>query len=178
MKTELWDKIRNGDAEAMKILYQDCYQELYAFGFRLLPDKDQVKDCVHEIFCELWSNRSRIGQIDYIQAYLRTCVRNRILKEIKQEMNTERIGDQKEIFQLREHDYEQLLIASQQLEEQKLKIAHAINRLTAMQREIISLKFYEGLTYEAIAVQLNLKTRTVYNHVYSAICSLRENLKD
>jgi len=78
---------------------------------------------------------------------------------------------------LKEQSYEYLLIESQTSSLQKEKIYRALNHLTVAQREIIQLKFYDGLNYEQIAVMLNLKTRTVYNHVYEAISKLRNHIK-
>ncbi|PWS26323.1 hypothetical protein DHW03_16190 [Pedobacter yonginense] len=177
MQENIWKDIQNGDATAMKTLYRECYQNLYVHAYRMLPDKEKIKDCLHEIFCELWEKRNHIGDIAYIEAYLKTCVRNRILKEIKQNSHTENLDNIGESSEMSVYSYEQLLIESQYLEERKLKIWDAVNKLTPMQRQIISLKFYESLSYQAIAVQLQLKPRTVYNHVYAAIYTLKTALK-
>jgi len=177
MEGNIWHHIQNGDTEAMKILYKNCYQELYAYAFKMLPDKEKIKDCLHEIFCQIWEDRKKIGDITNIKAYLVTCVRNRILKEIKQSSHVDQIENHGDLNQFKAYSYEQLLIESQHLEERKQKIWDAVSRLTPMQREIISLKFLQNLSYQAIAIQLELKPRTVYNHVYAAICSLRITLK-
>lgn len=177
MSPEIWQNIRNGDADAMKSLYQGCYQELFAFGFRMIADKDKVKDCLHEIFCDIWQRRAQIGEVNNPKAYLKTCVRNKLLKEIKQDQKTDQINDQ-DFAHLTENSYEQLLIAAETDADVKVKMWQAINQLTPMQREIIKLKFFEDLTYEAISIMLKLKPRTVYNHIYSAICALRDELKN
>jgi RNA polymerase sigma-70 factor (ECF subfamily) len=69
-----------------------------------------------------------------------------------------------------------LLIAAETDANLKAKMWRAINELTPMQREIISLKFFEELNYDAIAVMLKLKPRTVYNHMHAAISALRDEL--
>lgn len=176
MDPKIWQNIRNGDAAAMRILYQECYQELYAFGFRILADKDKIKDCLHEIFCDIWQKRAQIGEVNNIKAYLKTCVRNQLLKEIKQDQKIDQINDQ-EFAHLTENSYEQLLIATETDADAKVKMWQALNKLTQTQREIIKLKFFEDLSYEAISITLKLKPRTVYNHVYSAICTLRGEFK-
>lgn len=175
MDPKIWQNIRNGDALAMKTLYQECYQELFAFGFKMVADKDKIKDCLHEIFCDIWQKRSQIGEVNHLKAYLKTCVRNKLLKEIKLDQKTDQISDH-EFEHLTENSYEQLLIAAETDADSKAKMWRAINELTPMQREIINLKFFEELNYDAIAVMLKLKPRTVYNHVYAAICKLRDEL--
>lgn len=176
MYSKTWQEIRNGDPDAMKLLYQGCYQELYAFGFKMIADKDSVKDCLHEIFCDIWQRRALIGEVINVNAYLKTCVRNHLLKKIKQEQKTTQINEQ-DLENLTEHSYEQLLIDSEIDADSKAKMWRAINKLTPTQREIVKLKFFDELNYEAISLMLNLKPRTVYNHIYTAICTLKSELR-
>lgn len=177
MDPKIWEYIRNNDAAAMKTLYQSCYQELYVFGFRLVADKEKVKDCLHEIFCEIWLKRNQIGEIQNIKAYLKTCIKNKLLQVIKQDQKSEPFNDQ-DFLHLTENSYEQLLIATETAADGKIKLWKAINALTPTQKEIIKLKYFEELSYEAISIMLKLKPRTVYNHVHSAICMLRAQLKN
>lgn len=177
MNPEIWQRIRNGDAAAMRSLYQDCYQELYAFGFRMLADKDKIKDCLHEVFCEIWQIRDTIGEVTHIKAYLKVCLRNKLLKQIKQDQRIESLTDDVNLPQLAQSSYEQLLIESESDADKKIKLWQALELLTPAQREVIKLKFFDELTYEAIAIVLKLKPRTVYNHIYAAICVLRKALK-
>ena len=169
MDSKLWQDIRNGDANAMKLLYQNSYQERYAYGFKIIADKDKVKDCLHEVFSDIWQKRSRIGEVSQVKAYLKTCVRHQLFKAIKQDQRTDQLNKQ-------EYSYEQLLIAAENHANAKIKMWKAINKLTPMQREVIKLKFYEDLSYEAISIMLKLKPRTIYNHIYAAICALRTEL--
>ena len=176
MKSILWHNIREGDSGAMKILYQDCYQELYAYGFRMLADKELIQDVLHEIFTNIWINRKNLSEVSHVEAYLKTTLRNKLLRELSTHKNFTAIEDEPSVQALSELSYEALLIESQFIEERKAKMAIALDKLTPTQREIIKLKFYESLSYEAIAEKLNLKHRTVYNHIYAAICTLRIEL--
>lgn len=174
MYTELWDKIRIGDTLAMKTLYQVCYQQLYVYGFKLIADKEKTKDGIHELFCELWEKRNSLQQVNHAPAYLKICLRNKLLKQIKQDSLTGSMDDFPEMEGLKELSYEDLLIASQQDAASQYRLRMGIDHLTPTQREVIKLKFFEGLNYETIAQILNLKHRTVYNHVHAAIAQLRD----
>lgn len=178
MTPEIWQKIREGDAAAMKALYQQSYQELYAYGFRVVADKDKIKDCLHEVFCEIWQRRDNIGEVISVIAYLKTCVRNKLLSVLKQDLKTDPLDQDQQFEALAERSYEELLISAETDADAKIKIWQAINQLTPMQREIVKLKFFDELSYEAIALALNLKPRTVYNHIYAAICALKSHFKN
>lgn len=173
MHTDLWNRIRIGDTMAMKTLYQACYQQLYGYGFKLIADKEKTKDSIHELFCELWEKRHSLQQVNHVPAYLKTCLRNKLLKQIKQDSLTGSMDELPEMEMLKEFSYEDLLIAAQQDAASQYKLRMGIEQLTPTQKEIIKLKFFEGLDYETIAKTLNLKHRTVYNHVHTAITQLR-----
>jgi len=57
----------------------------------------------------------------------------------------------------------------------KLLMTH-INELPNRQRELIVLKFYEGLTYEEIVQKTGLSHRTVYNKIHEALKKLKMDI--
>ena len=173
MHTNLWDRIRNNDTSAMKALYQTCYQQLYVHGFKLTADSEKTKDSIHELFCELWEKRGSLQQVNHVPAYLKVCLRNKLIKQIKYDTLTSSMDDFPELETLKEHSYEELLISAQQEAASQFKLKIAIDKLTPTQREIIKQKFFDGSSYEMIAQNLQLKQRTVYNHVHAAISQLR-----
>lgn len=177
MDPEVWCRIRNGDVAAMKSLYQSSYQELFVYAFKIIGDKDKVKDSIHELFCEIWQNREKMAQVLHVKAYLKTCVRNKLLREMNLAKQFTPLLDERDVLEYQEYSYEQLLIKAQDKEVDQIKLTAALAKLTHAQKEIVRLKFYEGLSYEAIAVLLKLKSRTIYNHVFAALGILRKELK-
>jgi RNA polymerase sigma factor (sigma-70 family) len=57
------------------------------------------------------------------------------------------------------------------------KLANAFQSLSPSQRQIMLLKYYDGMSYEEIAHQLNNKPRTIYNQVHDALKRLRSSFK-
>ncbi|MBK0384265.1 sigma-70 family RNA polymerase sigma factor [Pedobacter sp. SD-b] len=177
MDSSLWKQIKSGNAIAFKTVYQNSYQDLYAFGFRVTADKEKVKDCIHEMFCEIWQKRNTISDVENIRSYLKTYLKRKLLKDLVNDHQSLEISDFDQLPIGQQHSYEYLLIQSQTDSESKDKIYHALNQLTSSQKEIINLKYFEGFSYEQIADLLELSTRTIYNHVYEALCKLKKHLK-
>jgi hypothetical protein len=71
----LWQQFQLGDPEAFSRLYGEYVQELYAQGLRVTPDAGLVKDCIHDLFVELWRNRQRVPQPDSVSRYLTEALR-------------------------------------------------------------------------------------------------------
>jgi len=51
-----------------------------------------------------------------------------------------------------------------------------INALPARQRELIILKFYEGLGYEDIVRKTGLTRRTIYNKIHEALSKIKNEV--
>jgi RNA polymerase sigma factor (sigma-70 family) len=57
----LWNEFRNGNAEAFGALIRVHYQDLFQYGTRFTKDEELVKDCLQDLFLELWTNRLTIS---------------------------------------------------------------------------------------------------------------------
>lgn len=170
-----WTSIQHDNLDAFTEMYRENYAMLFRYGLKLSRDINVTKDCIHETFLELWNRRHDL-QIQQIPVYLKTCLRNSINKQIRQQQtitgHTE--DSEKSQFQL---SYEQLLIEAQTDEENKHKIKRAISKLSPRQLEIIEMKFFEDKSYDEIAAITKTTPRTVYNQVYTSLNILRKYFK-
>jgi len=165
-----------GDKNAFLTIYKDHYTTLFQYGFSLTCDKELTKDCIQELFLEIWKTRSSLTkEVENVRAYLCTWLRRKISKSITRLSKEKLTNGLAKIFDLVELSYEELLIEFQQTEEKKERLNRALNKLTKKQIEVIRLKFFENLSYPAIADKTSLTTRTVYNIIYEAIHHLRED---
>jgi RNA polymerase sigma-70 factor (family 1) len=80
---ELMGLLREGDVEAFEEIHKRYFPVLYSHAYRRLPDREEVKDILQEVFTYLWNNRLILNFESGINAYLYTCVRNRIINIYK-----------------------------------------------------------------------------------------------
>jgi RNA polymerase sigma factor (sigma-70 family) len=167
-----------GDKEAFMTLYRSHYQALFCYGFSLSTDRELTKDCIQELFLEIWNTRPSLNKdVKNVQSYLFTWLRRKISRELSR-LAKEQFSDEMRVeFPFIESSYEELLIAFQQSEEKKEQLKAALKKLTKKQLEIVKLKFFENLSYRTIATQTSLTPRTVYNIIYEATRHLRESMK-
>jgi len=167
-----------GDTDAFLTIYECHYQALFSYGFTLTANTELTKDCIQELFLEIWERHATINkEVENIRAYLFTWLRRKIFKELAR-LNGEKCTDElKKNFIQNILPYEDLLIAFQQSEENKDKLRSALKKLTKKQLGIIRLKFFDNLSYAEIAAQTSLKQRTIYNLIYEAIRHLRVCMK-
>jgi len=176
MKINYWLCMAGGDQNAFLTIYQNNYQELFCYGFSISTDRELTKDCIQELFLEIWKTRNTLNKdVSNVQSYLFTWLRRKISSSLS------RLAKVKSLVLLQDASltqscYEDLLVAFQQSEENKEQLRVALKKLTKKQLEIIRLKFFENLSYAEIAVKTSLTTRTVYNLIYEAIRHLRKNM--
>ncbi|MDQ6902744.1 MAG: sigma-70 family RNA polymerase sigma factor, partial [Bacteroidota bacterium] len=157
MKINLWHDIINGDEDAFLAIYQEYYRSLFAYGFNLTADRELTKDCVQELFLDIWNKRRTLNKdVDNLQSYLFTWLRRKISRtqtKLTKEKSSER---SREVNDTKVFCYEELLIAFQQSEEKKEQLSRALSTLTAKQLEMVRFKFFENLSYAEISEKTNL----------------------
>ena len=175
MEINYWHNIISGDKQAFLTVYHKYYRALFSYGFSLTADRELTKDCIQELFMDIWKGRSTLNKdVENIQSYLFTWLRRKISRKLLRLSKDRNYQHSVEGSQDREVCYEELLIAFQQTEENKEQLKRALETLTKKQLEIIRLKFFENLSYSQISAKTSLTTRTVYNIIHLAITRLRE----
>ena len=172
----LWKSFKEGNVEAFYRLYDENVDALYNFGICFSKDIDFVKDCIHDLFLELYKSRKNLSDTDSIQFYLFCSLRRKIhKKQIKQvvlvyddEISSAE-GNQEMAF-------EDLLIAREVETETNKKIAEAMETLSSRQRESLFLKFDQNLSYTEIAEILDISVESARTSIYRALKDLRKCL--
>lgn len=174
---EIWMNFKNGSREAFAFMYESHFFQLFNYGRQFCTNKELVKDCIQELFVELWNKRKNLGETDAIKFYLFKSLKRKIIRKLSQHPNLSAHSQalDKNIFEI-VLPIENELIAEQDEQERKQKIRNAVNKLSAQQREVIFLMFYENLSYDQIAELLSVKTKTVRNLLGKAIQSLKNKL--
>jgi RNA polymerase sigma-70 factor (ECF subfamily) len=168
-----WKCMLEGDQNAFLKIYNLHYPDLFRYGFYLTKDKEVTKDCIQEVFLELWKNSAAINKnVQDIKGYLFTWLRRKINKAVSHSIN-QKAKESTACLGGEELSYEELLIAFQTTEQEKERLTHALSNLTKKQLELIKLKYFDNLSYEQIACKTSLTTRTIYNTIYEALRHLR-----
>ncbi|MBX2816215.1 MAG: sigma-70 family RNA polymerase sigma factor [Saprospiraceae bacterium] len=171
---ELWQAMKNGDQNALKTIYDGNASALMRYGKRFQAHSDLLKDCLHDLFVYIWTNRSQLSDTDAIGPYLTVAFRRRIINALKasskianREMDLENVE-----FGLLE---ETALEREEATRVGKAKITRALATLSDRQREVIYLKYYRGMGYEDIAEAMDINYQSVRNLVHNGLRKLRNS---
>lgn len=175
MDLGLWQKISNGDRTAYSEAYLHYYKRLYNYGRKFTDNDPLIEDAIQEIFLHLWQNRMKITSINNPQSYFFYAFRNTLFQKLKQEKKKEAVGlaaEPEPIFNI-----ENILISHEIAGEKRKALEAALQTLPTRQREIIFLRFYEGLSYDQIAEIMHITVNSTYKMVSKGLAHLREAMQ-
>jgi RNA polymerase sigma factor (sigma-70 family) len=173
--TKTWNAFRQGNQAAFAYIYQAYFQPLYNYGRKFSSDDALIGDTLQQLFTELWQRRKRLGATDQIRNYLYKSFRRALLRNLAKQVRTESSNTSPFNICL---SHEAHLIQQQHNRDQINSLQRAITQLTKKQREVVYLKFYDGLTYAEISEVMGIAPAQAYDFMYKALKSLRKNLKD
>ena len=85
-EVQVWDQFRLGDQQAFTTLYQHFVQPLYAYSLGVTNDKELIKDCLHDLFVELWKNHATLGPTTSVKFYLMASIKRKIIRNMETSM--------------------------------------------------------------------------------------------
>jgi RNA polymerase sigma factor (sigma-70 family) len=175
--SQLWQQLKNGSELALGKLIKKYFNLLQNYGYKFVRNEDFIKDCVQEVFVEIWSRRQNISQPDSVRAYLLGSVRRRILREsVRQKINgEEEIINIENDLKFAEFSPELVIIEQENTQETIQKVAVLLNLLPKRQREVIYLRFYQNLERDEIAQIMSVNSQSVSNLLQAAFKTIREN---
>lgn len=173
-----WARLLENDKDALYELYQRYYHTLLFIGLKQIHDADLVKDVIQQQFLYFWEKRNTLLPAKNVKSYIIISFLRRLTSDwvrSRKTVNLEVAWSRKEEENI-EASYEETLIIKDTNELVSKNIAAIINTLPARQRELIILKYYEGLDYNAIVEKTGLTHRTIYNKVHEALGKIRQGL--
>jgi len=165
---KIWNDFRQGDKEAFSALYRRFFKLLIQSGLKITSDLDLIKDCVHDLFVNIWNSRTSLSTPDSVNSYLVISLRREILRQLKKSRLVQADIEKIEIEE-KSHSAEESLIVSQEIEEQENRMSAALKCLTKRQKEAIYLKFYANLSYIEIGKKMAIGSDSIYNLISKAI---------
>ena len=170
----LWKGILLGDKEMFLGLYRKYYHTLLFIGLKEVKDAELVKDAIQQQFLYLWEKRETIQEAKNVKSYLIISFLRKLTADWKKSGRT---GHLEVAWNIQSEEpqptpEENLIKKDEQNHLSKVLMNH-ISALPARQKELITLKFYEGFTYDEIVQKTGLTHRTIYNKIHEALKKLK-----
>jgi RNA polymerase sigma-70 factor, ECF subfamily len=174
---ELIQGIRNGEQTPLRILYDRYGGLVYTVALRILKRTEEAEDLTQEIFLTFWKDGKFDPKRASLSTYLGLLTRSRALNKLEQ-----RASHQRSLNRLQQSEPQGVttltLLELASLEEQYQQVRKALNQLSESQRQVLTLSYYEGLSYSKISQRLSLPLGTVKTKARQGLLKLRKILGD
>lgn len=175
LEKEWWHMLKNGDRTVLSKIYAAFVSPMFGYGMSIIADRELIKDCIQDVFIDLWKYRANLSDTVNIKFYLFKSLRNRIYTFTLKEKKKKDLDKQSQEALLIP-SYEDTLINDQREEGTQRKIANAIEHLPLRQKEVIRHIYFENLSYEETSGLMEINIRSVYTLTWKALSTLRKSL--
>ena len=166
-------RLIEGDEDAFCELYATYKNRLIYFAMRFLKSREYADDVFQDAFTVVWQSRRFINPDASFSSYLYTIMRNRILNQLRNAANEEKL---KESIFSQALDYTEDTKREVMLNDLKSLISHALQQLTPRQREIFEMSREAQLSHKEIADKLGISVNTVQEHISTSLKLIRTYL--
>ena len=166
-------RLIEGDEDAFCELYATYKNRLIYFAMRFLKSREYAEDVFQDVFTVVWQSRRFINPDASFSSYLYTIMRNRILNQLRNAANEEKL---KESILSQALDYTEDTKREVMLNDLKSLISHALQQLTPRQREIFEMSHEAQLSHKEIADKLGISVNTVQEHISTSLKLIRTYL--
>ena len=136
---------------------------LYRFILKNMRDEDEARDVVQDTFEKMWRNHDGIDH-GKAKSYLFTTGYHTMIDRIRRKKHVAAFSEVNESAHYHEEQYSDL----------RELLNEAVNRLPEIQKAVLTLRDYEGYSYEEIGRITSLNPSQVKVYIYRARTFLKE----
>jgi RNA polymerase sigma-70 factor (ECF subfamily) len=167
-------RFNKGDADALQSIYDRHKEDLMTLAVALLFDKALAEDVIHDVFARLLSRHCPISIRTSLKGYLMSAVANRA-------RNMNRTGSKRVSVTLDEtlgcQGHVDLPERSLIRTEEQVQLVQALKQLPYKQREVILLRHFGRMKFQAIANCRDVSMSTVHGQYRYGMEKLRSLLR-
>lgn len=168
---QLMARIQAGDKSALAELYDRHAPQLLGIAYRILQQKDDAEDLLHDVILEVWQrSASYQAERGTVVTWLRLRLRSRAIDRLRalvlaRERSLAKVLSDQAIAP---HDSSDPSVASEYAIAKR-----AVTDLSEVQRTVVELGYFEGLSCAEIAARCDVPIGTVKSRLSAALARLR-----
>lgn len=134
--------------------------KFYGYSFKILGDKEEARDVVQELYLKLWSMRGTLGNINSIEAYATTIIRNLCVDRLKKVKGISLQTDNYLNYSI--NDYVDADKAHEEKVQERVEMVRkAMKLLPDIQQKVFIMRDFEEKEFEEISEELSLSAENV-----------------
>lgn len=181
-ETELVNKLKNGDEEAFRIIFNENHKKVVNACYRMVNDIETAEDLTQEVFIKVYSSIHQFRGESQLSTWIYRIAITKSLDHLRAQKRKKRMAILKYLSGDEEHQIE--IEAPKDLNpdvivdnSERMKIlSNAINKLPENQRVAFSLSKYDEMSSKEIAELLSTSVSAVESLIHRAKKNLEKGL--
>jgi RNA polymerase sigma-70 factor (ECF subfamily) len=177
---------KNGDNFYFEKIYRHFFSKIYRYVFLRILNKEIAEDLTSEVFIRVYRNLNKVNlNAITIKIWIYKIARNLIIDYFKSSQNKinlksldEYLEKDKKLESLDSSLIDQKDITIDDMIFKNEKLISALNSLPETQREIIFLRYAEGMDFKSISLILNKREIALRALKFRALENLKSKLID
>jgi len=184
-EAEIVAKVLNGDRQAYALLVEEYKTPVYSLAYRMTGNSQDAEDLAQETFLRAFNQLFRYDTKRSFFTWLYTISLNIIRNHLKKNSNRRRddFRQGEKISGTGEFDDKRFTSQESQVidewhKEREEELESCLQKLSPELRELMILRFYQGLPFEAIAEITGLSLSAIKMRVYRGLEKLRKYIEE
>ncbi|MBU1486635.1 sigma-70 family RNA polymerase sigma factor [bacterium] len=163
---------RNNNPLALEIIYDEIGERLYKYILSILCSEEKAEEVMQDLFVTIAKKHYHLARAKNLTGYIFAMARNQTMDFLRsRRVRNERLEDYENIL-FREDE------SGNKLNDEDLKeVLQALQVLPLKQREVISMKIFQQMSFKEIARTLNISSNTAASRYRYGLEKLRRALK-
>ena len=172
---DLLHGIAGGEQRALARLHELTIGRVYGLALRIVRKPEAAEEIAGDVYLQVWKSASSFTEErGHPLGWLMVITRSRALDHLRRADAAESHPDPESLadYALDENDPHNLLAATQS----NAALRAALADLSPMQRQLLALAFFHGMSHSEIAGHMRMPLGTVKTHIRRALAALHAAL--
>jgi RNA polymerase sigma-70 factor (ECF subfamily) len=170
---DLLDQVAQGDESAFRAIYDRAAGQVLGTVRRILRDPAQSEEVMQEVLLEVWRTAARFDpEAGSAAAWIMMLAHRRAVDRVRSEHSAAQRELRAAVLTV---DYDQVTEAVETSLDHE-RVRRCLTTLTDLQREAVTLAYYQGYTYREVAELLGVAEGTVKTRMRDGLIRLRDCL--
>lgn len=174
----LWRQFKVGSQDAFNMLVKTHYVHLFRYGASLGFERDIVKDAIQDVCVYIWEHRETVSNVANVRAYLLFSLRTRLMCQNKQTKQEKQFWEHILSSQNVQNSFDIDWIENEHIQENKQQVQEILSVMPPREKEVIQLRFYEGLDNDSIANIMGITKQGVANLLVRTLKTFRSSWRE
>ncbi|MCW2841993.1 MAG: polymerase subunit sigma [Aeromicrobium sp.] len=169
---DLLTRVGRGDEDAFADLYDATGSAVFGLARRVIRDPSRAEEVAQEVYIQVWQSAARFDPArGNAKSWLLTLAHRRAVDAVRHDQAATNRENRYDWSSGPDFDEVEETVTIT-LEHEQVK--RCLDGLTNLQREAVTLAYYQGYTYAEVATALDANTATIKTRMRDGIVRLRD----